>query len=143
MKTIFVKPEDAKRVWYVIDAKGKMLGRVAAKAAAMARGKEKPQFTPLWETGDFVVIVNAAEIAISGRKRTDKIYYHHTGFPGGLKQAPFNKVIERHGAMPLELAVRGMLPKGPLGSKIYRNVKIYAGPDHPHAAQNPQPIEIE
>ncbi len=142
MKTIFVKPEDAKRCWYVIDARGKPLGRVAAKAAAMVRGKEKPQFTPLWETGDFVVIINAAEVAISGRKRTEKIYYRHTGFVGGLKQATFDKLIARHGAMPLELAIHGMLPKGPLGAKIYKNVKVYAGPEHPHAAQNPQPIEI-
>ncbi len=142
MKTIFVKPENAARAWYLIDAKGKPLGRIAAKAAAMARGKEKPQFTPLWETGDHVVIINAAEVAISGRKRTDKIYYRHSGYVGGLKSSTFDKLIEKHGSMPLELAVKGMLPKGPLGRKMCKNVKIYAGPDHPHAAQNPIPVEI-
>jgi large subunit ribosomal protein L13 len=142
MKTLFVKPENAERTWYVIDAKGKMMGRVAAKAAAMARGKEKPQFTPLWETGDYVIIINAAEIGISGRKRTEKLYYRHSGYVGGLKKSTFEKLIERHGAMPLELAVKGMLPHGPLGRKIYKNVKIYAGPEHPHAAQNPTPVEI-
>jgi large subunit ribosomal protein L13 len=142
MKTLFVKPEDAKRTWYIIDAKGKPLGRVAAKAAAMARGKEKPQFTPLWETGDFIVIINAAEVLVSGRKRTQKMYYRHTGFPGGLKQATFEKLIERDPVSPLEIAVRGMLPHNSLGAKMYKNVKIYAGADHPHAAQNPTPVEI-
>ncbi len=142
MKTIFVKPENAARAWYLIDAKGKPLGRIAAKAAAMARGKEKPQFTPLWETGDHVVIINAAEVAISGRKRTDKLYYRHSGYVGGLKSFTFDKLIAKHGSMPLELAVKGMLPKGPLGRKMCKNVKIYAGPDHPHAAQNPIPVEI-
>jgi large subunit ribosomal protein L13 len=142
MKTLFVKPENAARVWYIIDAKGKPLGRVAAKAAAMARGKEKPQFSPHWDVGDFIVIVNAAEVMISGRKRTQKLYSHHTGFPGGLKQVTFEKLIERNAVAPLEIAVRGMLPHGPLGSKLYKNVKIYAGADHPHAAQNPTPVEI-
>jgi large subunit ribosomal protein L13 len=142
MKTLFVKPEDAKRTWYIIDAKGKPLGRVAAKAAAMARGKEKPQFSPMWEVGDFIVIINAAEVLISGRKRTQKMYYRHTGFPGGLKQATFEKLIERDPVSPLEIAVRGMLPHNSLGAKMYKNVKIYAGADHPHAAQNPTPVEI-
>lgn len=143
MKTIFVKPENANRVWYLIDAAGKPLGRVAAKAAAMARGKEKANFAPLWETGDFVVIINADKVEVSGRKRTDKLYHRHTGFPGGLKTTTFDKLVARHPATPLELAVRGMLPKGSLGAKIYRNVKIYAGASHPHAAQNPSPVEIE
>jgi large subunit ribosomal protein L13 len=142
MKTIFVKPENAARVWYLIDAKGKPLGRIAAKAASLARGKDKPQFTPLWETGDHVVIINAASVEITGRKRTDKLYYRHTGYVGGLKVTPFDKLIAKHGSMPLELAVKGMLPKGPLGRKMCKNVKIYAGSDHPHAAQNPIPVEL-
>jgi large subunit ribosomal protein L13 len=143
MKTIFVKPENAARAWYLIDAKGKPLGRIAAKAAAMLRGKDKPQFTPLWETGDHVIIINAASVEISGRKRTDKLYYRHTGYVGGLKSMTFEKLIAKHATMPLELAVRGMLPKGPLGRKIYKNVKIYAGESHPHAAQNPVTVDIE
>lgn len=141
MKTIFVKPADVQREWYIIDAEGKMLGRVASQVASVLRGKNKPQFSPHWEIGDFVVIVNADKVGISGSKRTDKLYHRHTGYMGGLKTSPFNKVIERHPAMPLELAIKGMLPKGPLGRKMLKNVKIYAGNEHPHAAQNPKKIE--
>lgn len=142
MKTVFVTAETAERSWYVIDAEGKPLGRVAVKVASMLRGKHKPTYTPSQETGDFVVVVNADKIAVTGRKRNDKMYYHHTGFPGGLKDFTFAKLIERHPTSPLELAVRGMLPKGPLGRKLFKNVKFYAGPAHPHAAQQPTAIDL-
>jgi large subunit ribosomal protein L13 len=145
MKTVFVTPESefAKRSWYVIDADGKSLGRVAVKAASMLRGKNKPTFEPSQETGDFVVIINADKVNVTGRKRQNKMYYHHTGFPGGLKESTFAKLIERNPVSPLELAIHGMLPKGPLGRKLFKNVKIYAGPAHPHSAQAPIAIEIE
>jgi len=145
MKTIFVTPQSeySKRSWYVIDAQGKSLGRVAVKAASMLRGKNKPTYEPSQETGDFVVIVNADKVAVTGRKRQNKMYYHHTGFPGGLKGYTFAKLIERNSIAPLEIAIRGMLPKGPLGRKLYKNAHIYAGPSHPHAAQSPVAVELD
>ncbi len=142
MKTVFVTPDEAKRSWYVIDAEGKPLGRVAAKVASIVRGKNKPTYEPSQETGDFVVVINADKVAVSGRKRQNKMYYHHTGFPGGLKDYTFKELIARHPTEPLERAVYGMLPKGPLGRKLYKNVKFYAGSDHPHAAQKPTAIEL-
>jgi large subunit ribosomal protein L13 len=142
MKTIFVKPADVERNWFVIDAEGKSLGRVAARAASIVRGKEKAIFAPHQEVGDFVVIINAEKVAVTGRKRVQKLYYHHSGYIGGLKTVSFEKLIEKHPASPLELAVKGMLPKGPLGRKLLKNVKVYPGADHPHAAQNPQSIEL-
>ena len=142
MKTLFITAETAQRSWYVLDAEGKPLGRVAAKVASMLRGKNKPTYTPSQETGDFVVVINADKVAVTGRKRSDKMYYHHTGFPGGLKDVTFRKLIERHPTQPLELAVHGMLPKGPLGRKLAKNVKFYSGPNHPHAAQMPTLIEL-
>ena len=142
MKTIFVNEKDAVRKWYVIDAAGKPLGRVAAKAAAMLRGKNKITYTPNQEMGDYIVIVNAEKVAVSGSKAADKMYYHHTGYVGGLKSYTFEKKIERHPDAPLMLAIKGMLPKGPLGRKLLKNVKVYAGTVHPHAAQNPIPLEV-
>jgi len=142
MKTVFVTPQTAQRSWYVIDAEGKPLGRVAAKVAYMLRGKNKPTYTPSQETGDFIVVINADKVAISGRKRQNKMYYRHTGYPGGLKDDTFSELIARDPVAPLELAIRGMLPKGPLGRKLYKNAKIYAGPNHPHAAQGPVAIEL-
>ena len=142
MKTIFVTSATAERAWYVIDAEGKPLGRVAAKVASVLRGKNKPTYTPSQETGDFVVVVNAEKVAISGRKRQNKIYYKHSGYPGGLKDFTFRELIGRDPIAPLELALRGMLPKGPLGRKLYKNAKIYAGPQHPHAAQSPVAIDL-
>ena len=142
MKTLFVTPQTAERSWFVIDAEGKPLGRVAAKVAYMLRGKHKPTYTPSQETGDFIVVVNADKIAVSGRKRQNKVYYHHPGFPGGLKDNTFAELLQRNPVAPLELAIRGMLPKGPLGRKLYKNAKIYAGPNHPHAAQGPVAIEL-
>lgn len=142
MKTIFVNPAQVERKWFVIDAEGKVLGRVAAKTASILRGKEKAVFAPHWELGDYVVIVNAGKIAVTGRKAQQKTYYHHTGYVGGLKAITFEKLIARHPASPLELAIKGMLPKGPLGRKLLKNVKVYPGAEHPHKAQNPQAIEI-
>jgi large subunit ribosomal protein L13 len=142
MKTVFVKPAEAERKWYVIDAQGKVLGRVAAKVAAILRGKEKPIFAPHQELGDYVVVINADKVVVTGRKATQKMYYQYSGYVGGLKSTNFSELITRHPAEPLELAIKGMLPKGPLGRKLLKNVKVYAGSDHPHKAQNPQPIEV-
>ena len=142
MKTVFVKPADAERKWFVIDAQDLILGRVAAKVASIVRGKEKAIFAPHHELGDYVVVINAEKIAVSGRKRQYKMYYRHSGYVGGLKADSFEALSARHPTEPLELAIKGMLPKGPLGRKLLKNVKIYAGADHPHAAQNPQPVEL-
>jgi large subunit ribosomal protein L13 len=142
MKTVFVKPADVERKWFVIDADGKSLGRVAARAASIVRGKEKAIYAPHQETGDYVVIVNAAKAVLTGRKAQQKLYHHHTGYPGGLKTLNYEKLAEKHPASPLELAIKGMLPKGPLGRKLLGNVKVYPGAEHPHAAQNPQAIEL-
>lgn len=142
MDTVFVKPSGLERKWFVIDAEGKVLGRVAARVASILRGKEKPAFAPHQETGDFVVIINAEKAALTGRKREQKLYHHHTGYVGGLKTVNFEKLSEKHPASPMELAIKGMLPKGPLGRKLFRNVKVYAGPKHPHEAQNPQALSL-
>ncbi|MDR0376433.1 MAG: 50S ribosomal protein L13 [Spirochaetaceae bacterium] len=142
MKTVFIKPAEVERKWFVIDAEGKALGRVAAKAAAIVRGKEKAIFAPHQEIGDYVVVVNAEKVAVTGQKARDKMYYHHTGYVGGLKSQSFEKLIARHPTYPVALAVKGMLPKGPLGRKLLKNVKVYAGSEHPHRAQNPQVIEF-
>ncbi len=142
MKTVFVTPQTAQRSWYVIDAEGKPLGRVAAKVAYMLRGKNKPTYTPSQETGDYIVVINAGKVAVTGRKRQNKLYHYHTGFPGGIKESSFNQLIARDPVQPLEIAIRGMLPKGPLGRKLYKNAKIYAGSEHPHAAQAPVAIEL-
>jgi large subunit ribosomal protein L13 len=142
MKTIFVKPANVERKWFVIDAGGKALGRVAAKAAGILRGKEKAVFAPHQEMGDYVVVVNADKIAVTGDKARQKLYHHHTGYPGGLKTQTFTRLIEKHPTSPLELAIKGMLPKGPLGRKLLKNAKLYAGTEHPHQAQNPQAVEL-
>jgi large subunit ribosomal protein L13 len=142
MKTIFVKPAEVERKWFVIDAEGKALGRVAARVASIVRGKEKAIFVPHQEIGDYVVVVNTDKAVITGRKAQQKRYYRHTGYVGGLKSNTFEELSARHPSAPLELAVKGMLPKGPLGRKLLKNVKFYVGPEHPHAAQNPQAIEL-
>ena len=142
MKTIFVKEQDAVRNWFVIDAAGKPLGRVAAKVAMVLRGKHKPTYTPNQEMGDYVIIVNADKVAVTGRKETDKMYHHYTGFIGGLKSRNFKATIERHPEDPLKLAIKGMLPNGRLGRKLLKNVKIYAGAEHPAMAQKPQTLDI-
>lgn len=142
MKTIFINESDATRAWYVIDATDKPLGRIAAKAASMLRGKTNVSYAPNQNNGDFVVIINAEKVAISGRKAEEKMYYHHTGYVGGLQSVTYNKLMERHPEDPLMLAIRGMLPKGPLGRQLLKNVRIYKGSEHPHIAQNPKVVEL-
>ena len=141
MKTVFAKPSSVERKWFIINAEGKVLGRVAATVAAIVRGKNKAIYVPHQEIGDFVVIVNADKVVVTGRKAQQKMYYRHSGYPGGLKTQSYERAIARHPTMPLENAIKGMLPKGPLGRKLAKNVKIYAGTSHPHGAQNPAPIE--
>jgi large subunit ribosomal protein L13 len=141
MKTIFVNPKTVERKWYLIDAQGKILGRVAALAASLARGKHKACFAPNQEIGDYVIVVNSEKARLTGRKRTDKLYYRHSGYPGGLKSESYDKVVVRKPTFPMEHAVKGMLPKNRLGKKLFRNIKIYAGPSHPHGAQKPERIE--
>jgi len=141
MDTIQVKPKDQVRKWYLIDADGKRLGKVAVKAAVLLRGKHKPSFAPNQEMGDYVVIVNADKACLTGRKPQQKVYYHHSGYNSGLRAENYESIISRKPTFPMEQAIRGMLPKGPLGRKLYRNVKIYAGAQHPHAAQKPETIQ--
>jgi large subunit ribosomal protein L13 len=142
MKTVFVKPAAVQRKWFVIDAEGKVLGRVAAKVASIVRGKNKAIYAPHQEMGDFVVVVNADKAVVTGRKAQQKMYYRHSGYPGGLKAHNYEKVSARHPTQPLENAIKGMLPKGPLGRKLAKNAKVYAGAAHPHGAQNPTVIEV-
>ncbi|MBN1685590.1 MAG: 50S ribosomal protein L13 [Spirochaetales bacterium] len=142
MKTIFVKPREVVRKWYLIDADGKVLGKVAAKAAELIRGKHKPLFTPHQEVGDYVIVINAAKVVVTGRKSHQKEYIRHSGYPGGLTSESFEKVIKRKPVFPVEHAIRGMLPKGRLGRKLYTNAKVYADGRHPHGAQQPEKIEI-
>ncbi|MBQ9495722.1 MAG: 50S ribosomal protein L13 [Treponema sp.] len=142
MDTIFIKEADQKRTWYVIDAAGKPLGRVAAKAAATVRGKNKATYAPHQNMGDYVVIINADKVAVTGGKEKKKMYYKHTGFVGHLKHYNFETLIGRHPEKPLQLAIKGMLPHNRLGRALLSNVKVYAGTEHPHAAQNPQPLEV-
>lgn len=142
MKTIFVKEHDQNRNWYIIDAAGKPLGRVAAKAASIARGKEKAVYSPSCNLGDYVVIINADKVAVTGGKEQKKIYYKYTGFVGHLKQYKFSTLLERHPEKPLTLAIKGMLPHNRLGRKLIKNVKVCAGSEHPYASHNPQPLEV-
>jgi large subunit ribosomal protein L13 len=142
MKTFVAKPHEVKRDWYVIDAKGKVLGRVASEVARRLRGKHKPEYTPHVDTGDYIVIINAADIVVTGAKFEDKKYYHHTGFPGGIRETNFRKMQERFPGRALEKAVKGMLPKGPLGYAMFKKLKVYAGSEHPHTAQQPQQLDI-
>ena len=142
MKTFVAKPETVVRDWYVVDATDKTLGRLASEIALRLRGKHKPEYTPHVDTGDYIVVVNAEKVGVTGNKRKDKMYYHHTGFPGGLKEASFEKMVETFPERTIELAVKGMLPKGPLGRAMYSKLKVYAGAEHPHQAQQPQELTI-
>ncbi len=142
MKTVVKKPADIERKWYILDAENQVLGRVAAKAASLVRGKEKPEYVPHQEVGDFVVIINAEKAVLTGRKAKDKTYYSHSGYPGGMKDLSYEKLLAKDPSAPMEKAVKGMLPKGTLGRKMVKNVKVYAGAEHPHKAQQPQVIEI-
>jgi large subunit ribosomal protein L13 len=143
MKTVYVNPKDVQRKWYVINAEGVVLGKLAVEAAKLLRGKHKPEYAPHQEFGDYVVVVNAAKVRVTGRKSAQKMYHHHTGYPGSLKSTSFEKMIARKPTYPVEHAIRGMLPKNRLGRKLFTNLKVYAGTDHPHAAQKPEPFAIE
>ncbi|MEZ5614873.1 MAG: 50S ribosomal protein L13 [Rhodocyclaceae bacterium] len=142
MKTFSAKPHEVKRDWFVIDATDKVLGRLATEIARRLRGKHKPEFTPHVDTGDFVVVVNVEKLRVTGAKAEQKVYYRHSGYPGGIYQDTFEKLQQRAPARVLEKAVKGMLPKGPLGYAMIKKLKAYAGGDHPHVAQQPKPLEI-
>jgi large subunit ribosomal protein L13 len=143
MKTWNAKPGEVERIWYVVDADGKTLGRLATQIADTLRGKRKPQYTPHVDTGDFVVVVNAEKIAVTGKKLDEKLYYRHSGYPGALKSRPLREELERRPTEVLRTAVRGMLPRTRLGRAQLTKLKIYAGPEHPHAAQDPKPLPGE
>ena len=142
MKTLSAKPESVKRDWYVVDAAGKTLGRLSSEIASRLRGKHKPEYTPHVDTGDYIVVINAEKIEVTGKKRTDKIYYRHSGYPGGLKSINFEKLNAQKPEMVIELAVKGMLPHNPLGRAMFRKLKVYAGTEHNHAAQQPKELNI-
>ncbi len=142
MNTFSAKAHEVKRNWYVIDASGKVLGRVATEIARRLRGKHKAEYTPHVDTGDFIVVTNAEKITVTGNKFKDKIYYHHSGFPGGIKSISFDKLQQKNPTQIIEKAVKGMLPKNSLGREMYRKLKVYVGSDHPHAAQQPTVLEI-
>jgi len=142
MKTFNAKPAGVRRDWYVVDADGKNLGRLASEIARRLRGKHKPEYTPNVDTGDYIVVINAGGVKVTGRKSTDKMYYRHTGWPGGIRSLSFDKLQQRKPEYIIEQAVKGMLPKGPLGRDMFRKLKVYAGSDHGHAAQQPKTLEI-
>ena len=142
MKTFVANLATIKRDWYVVDADGKTLGRLATEIASRLRGKNKPEYTPFLDTGDYVIVINAAKVKVTGSKFTDKIYHSHSGYPGGIKSVPFSELIAKKPEMVIESAVRGMLPKGPLGRAMFRKLKVYAGATHNHAAQQPQVLDI-
>ncbi len=133
----------SERKWYVVDVAGKTLGRQAAQIAAILRGKHKPEYTPFFDCGDYVVVINAEKIELTGKKWKQKIYYRHSGYPGGLKETPAEKMREKNPERMIKLAVKRMLPKGALGKKMLKKLKVYRGPEHPHQAQNPEPLELK
>lgn len=142
MKTFSAKSEEVQQGWFLVDAKDKILGRLATELARRLRGKHKPEYTPHVDTGDYIVVVNAASVGITGRKASDKLYYRHSGYPGGLKSESFEKLVARRPERVLELAVKGMLPKNSLGRAMLRKLKIYGNDVHPHSAQQPVLLEI-
>ena len=142
MKTFSAKSSQIKRDWYIVDASDKVLGRLAAEIAHRLRGKHKAEYTPHVDTGDYIVVVNAEKIAVTGNKREDKVYYHHTGHPGGIKSTPFKVMLEKHPTRVIENAVKGMLPKNKLGRAMMSKLKVYAGDQHAHSAQQPKTLEI-
>ncbi len=141
MKTYVAKPAEIERQWYVVDAEGKTLGRLASQIAAILRGKNKTIYSPSVDCGDYVVVINAEKIAVTGRRLDQKFYYRHSGYPGGISSISLRDQLEKYPTRPLELAVKGMLPKNPLGRKMFKKMKVYTGPEHPHQAQ--QPVELE
>jgi len=142
MKTFSAKPQESNHDWYVVDASDKTLGRLATELARRLRGKHKPEYTPHVDTGDFIVVVNADKVRVTGRKPADKIYHHHTGYIGNLKSISFEKLQAKAPGRVIEIAVKGMLPKNSLGRAMFRKLKVYAGAEHPHAAQMPKPLSI-
>jgi large subunit ribosomal protein L13 len=144
-RTYVAKPAEvlATRKWWVVDAKGQPLGRLASRVATVLRGKHKPTFTPHVDTGDFVIVVNARSVEVTGSKADDKMYYRHSGYPGGVRQASFRELLAKKHDAPIRLAVRGMLPKNPLGRKMLTKLKVYAGAEHPHAAQKPETLALK
>jgi large subunit ribosomal protein L13 len=142
MKTYQTKKEEAEHRWYVVNADGRVLGRLATELAKILRGKNKPSFTPHVDTGDCVVVVNAAKVVLTGKKMKDKKYYHHTGYPGGIRETNAEKLLAKKPTEMIRIAVKGMLPKNSLGRQMLRKLKVYAGPSHPHEAQKPVPFEI-
>ena len=142
MKTFSATPEDISRDWYLVDAQGKTLGRLASEIARRLRGKHKPGFTPNMDTGDYIVVINARDIRVTGRKVTDKIYYHHSGYPSGIKSVSLGKLLQTKPELVIEKAVKGMLPKGPLGRAMFRKLHVYPGNTHKHSAQQPKTLEI-
>lgn len=142
MKTYSAKAEDVARDWYVVDAADMTLGRLASAIAHRLRGKHKAEFTPHVDTGDYIVVVNAEKVKVTGAKTTDKMYHHHTGYPGGLKSISFEKLIDKAPERVIQGAVKGMLPRNPLGRAMFKKLKVYAGSEHPHAAQQPQALNI-
>ena len=142
MSTFFAKNETVKRDWYVVDATGKTLGRLSAEIARRLRGKHKPEYNPHVDTGDYIVVVNAGKVAATGNKMTDKMYHWHTGYIGNMKHTSLGKMLQEHPERAIEIAVKGMLPKNPLGRAMFLKLKVYAGAEHKHAAQQPQKLEI-
>ncbi len=141
-KTFSAKPAEVDRKWLIVDAKGKILGRLASELAIRLRGKHKPEYTPHVDTGDYIIVVNAKDIVVTGAKSTDKKYYRHSGYPGGISETTFGKMQERFPGRALEKAVKGMLPKGPLGYAMFKKLKVYADDCHPHAAQQPVAVDL-
>lgn len=142
MKTYSAKPEAVKRDWFVVDASGKTLGRLATEVARRLKGKHKAEYTPHVDTGDYIIIINAEKVTVTGNKAQDKMYYRHSGYPGGIKETNFEKLQATKPEMIIEKAVKGMLPKNPLGRAMFRKLKVYAGTEHNHTAQQPIPLEI-
>lgn len=141
MKTYVTKPGSVEQKWYIVDAEGKTLGRLSSQIAAILRGKHKPQYSPSVDVGDYVIVVNAEKIQVTGRKMQQKKYYRHSGYPGGLTEITLADQLERHPTRVIKAAVRGMLPRNRLGRKMFKKLKVYAGPEHPHEAQQPKPLE--
>lgn len=141
--TVSAKPAEVRRTWYLVDANGKTLGRLATELARRLRGKHKPQYTPHVDTGDYLIVVNAEKVRVTGKKLQDKIYHRHTGYVGHLKSVPLAKLLETHPERAIQIAVKGMLPRGPLGRSMFRKLRVYAGPQHGHQAQQPQALHID
>lgn len=142
MRTLSAKATEVKRSWFIIDAEGQTLGRLASQIASRLRGKHKPIYTPHVDTGDYIVVINAAKVQVTGNKGLDKKYFHYSGFPSGMKETHFDKLVAEHPEQVIELAVKGMLPKNPLGRDMFRKLKVYSGAEHPHKAQQPQVLKF-